>query len=122
MVRMPLFPGYLFVRGVMEKERYIDILKVRGIVKVLEDGWTRLTPIPEDEISALQQIVDADVPVFPHPHLKQGDRVRVIAEPLAGLEGIFVQDKSSKGRLVVSVDLLGRSVAVELDVTDVEAA
>jgi transcription antitermination factor NusG len=120
-VRTPMFPGYLFVRDTMDKERYIDILKVRGIVRVLEDGWTRLTPVPDDAISALKTIVAADIPVFPCAHLQHGDRVRVIAEPLAGLEGIFVQDKSSKGRLVVSVDLLGRSVAVEVDVTAVEA-
>ena len=119
-VRTPMFPGYLFVREAMDKDRYVDILKVRGIVRVLEDGWTRLTPVPDDEIAALQKIAEAEVPVFPHAHLKHGDRVRVIAKPLAGLEGIFIRDNASRGRLIVSVDLLGRSVAIEVDVTAVE--
>jgi transcription termination/antitermination protein NusG len=118
--RTPMFPGYLFVRDAMEKQRYIDILKVRGIVRVLEAGWTRLTPVPDEDIDAIQRIVQAEVPVFPHAHLQHGDRVRVIDGPLSELEGIFVQDKFSKGRLVVSVNLLGRSVAVEVDIDDVE--
>ena len=119
-VRSPMFPGYLFVRDTMDKHRYIDILKVRGIVRVLEDGWTRLTPVPDEEIAALQKIVEAEVPVFAHAHLNYGDRVRVLAGPLTGLEGIFLRDNSSRGRLIVSVDLLGRSVAIEVDVTAVE--
>ena len=65
-VRTPMFPGYLFVRDAMDKHRYIDILKVRGIVRVLETGG-RDDPVPDDEITALQRIVEADVPVFPTP-------------------------------------------------------
>ena len=120
-VRAPMFPGYLFVRDAMDKERYIDLLKVRGIVRVLEAGWSRLTPIPDEDIDAIQRIVQAGVPVFPHAHLHHGDRVRVLEGPLEGLEGIFVQDKPSRGRLVVSVNMLGRSVAVEVDGAGVEA-
>jgi len=119
LIRVPMFPGYLFVRDEMGKESYIEILKSRGVVRILEDGWTRLTPVPDSEIDAIRQVVDAEVPVFAHEHLAQGDRVEVIEGPLTGLEGLFVQDKLSKGRFVVSVDLLGRSVAVEVDCTTV---
>jgi transcription antitermination factor NusG len=90
-------------------------------VRVLEDGWTRLTPVPDAEIDAIQQVVAADVPVFAHEHLSQGDRVEVTEGPLSGLEGLFVQDKPTKGRLVLNVDLLGRSVAVEVDCTAVRS-
>jgi transcription termination/antitermination protein NusG len=120
-VRMPMFPGYLFVREALDKDRYIDMLKVRGVVRVLEDGWSRLTPVPTEEIDAIQQIVQADVHVSPHAHLQQGDRVRVLEGPLTGVEGIFVQDKPLRGRLVVSLNMLGRSVAVDLESTAVEA-
>jgi transcriptional antiterminator NusG len=120
-IRMPLFPGYLFVRETLHKARYLDLLKVSGVVRVLEDGWSRLTPVPDDEIEAIQQIVSADVMVFPHAHLRRGQHVRVLDGPLAGLEGMFVHDKPSKGRLVVSVNMLGRSIAVEMDGADVEA-
>jgi transcription antitermination factor NusG len=119
LIRVPMFPGYLFVRDEMGKESYIEILKSRGVVRILEDGWTRLTPVPDSEIDAIRQVVKAEVPVFAHEHLAHGDRVEVIEGPLTGLEGLFVEDKLSKGRLVVSVDLLGRSVAVEVDCTTV---
>jgi transcription antitermination factor NusG len=115
LIRVPMFPGYLFVRDAMDKHSYIEILKSRGVVRILEDGWTRLTPVADCEIDAIRQVVDAEVPVFAHEHLVHGDCVEVTEGPLRGLEGFFVHDKLSKGRLVVSVDLLGRSVAVEVD-------
>jgi transcription termination/antitermination protein NusG len=121
LIRVPMFPGYLFVRDSMEKRSYIEILKARGVVRILEDGWTRLTPIPDDEIDAIQRVVQADVPVLAHANLAQGDKVEVIDGPLTGLRGVFVQDRPTKGRLVVTVDLLGRGVAIEVDCTAVRA-
>jgi transcription antitermination factor NusG len=112
--RTPMFPGYLFVRDAMNKTRYLDLLKARGIVRVLEAGWSRLTPVPDEDIDAIQRIVQAAVPVYPHPYLRHGDRVRVFEGPLTGLEGIFVEGRAPKGRLVVSMNMLGRSVAVEV--------
>lgn len=121
LIRVPMFPGYLFVHDEMDKRSYIEILKARGVVRVLEDGWSRLTPVPDAEIDAIQQVVNAEVPVFAHESLSQGDRVEVIEGPLCGLEGIFVQDKTTKGRLVLNVELLGRSVAVEVECTAVRS-
>jgi len=118
-VRVPMFPGYLFVRDAMEKSAYVEILKARGAVRILEDGWTRLTPIPDAEIDAVQRLAAADLPIAAHPHLREGDRVRVEEGPLAGVEGVFVLDKPNRGRLVLSIGLLGRSVAVEVDDTHV---
>lgn len=115
LVPTPMFPGYLFVRDAMDKTRYIEMLKVRGIVRVLEDGWTRLTPIDDGDIEAIRKVMEADVTVLPHPYLRHGERVRVVEGPLSGVEGIFVHDRQQKGRLVLSVDLLGRSVSVEVD-------
>jgi transcription antitermination factor NusG len=119
-IRTPMFPGYLFVRATLDKHRYIDLLKIQGVVRVLEDGWTRLTPVPDAEIDAIEQIAASGMVVFPCAHLRGGERVRVLAGPLAGVEGLFVHDRPSKGRLVVSVDMLGRSIAVEMDASDVE--
>jgi transcriptional antiterminator NusG len=121
LIRVPMFPGYLFVHDTMDKKSYIEILKSRGVVRILEHGWTRLTPVPDEDIEAIQQIVGADVPVFPHANLAQGARVTVTEGPLAGLEGIFIQGKATKGRLVINVELLGRSVGVEVDGTAVKA-
>lgn len=118
-ISAPMFPGYLFVKDAMTKTRYVELLKVRGIVRVLADGWTRLTPVPEGEVEAIRRIADAGLPVFPHPLRRCGERVRVIEGPLCGVEGLFVQDSQQKGRLVVTVDLLGRSVAVDVGAEDV---
>ena len=120
-VRLPMFPGYLLLRYPIEKRSYIEILKARGVVRILEGGWTRLTPIPDHEVEAIQRVVEAGVPVFPYPYFREGDRARVTQGALSGLEGIFIKDKSRKGRLVLSIDLLGRSVAVEVDGADVTA-
>ena len=114
-----MFPGYLFVRDAMTKTRYVEMLSVRGIVRVLEDGWMRLTPIPDADINAIQRIVESGVAVFPYPLLHRGDRVRVVEGPLSGVEGIFIKASQQKGCLVVTVDLLGRSVAVEIGGEDV---
>jgi transcription antitermination factor NusG len=116
----PIFPGYLFVHDTMDKQRYIDVLQVRGIVRVLEDGWTRLTPIPDAEIDAIQRIVDAGVPLVPYPLPQHGDTMRVVNGPLCGVAGRFLHEGQRRGRLVVSVHLLGRSVAVDMDMEDVE--
>lgn len=121
LIRVPMFPGYLFVRDEMDKRSYVEILKARGVVRILEDGWTRLTPVPDAVIDSLQQVVAAEVPVFANEHLVQGDRVEVTEGPLTGLEGSFVQDKPTKGRLVLNVELLGRSVTVEVDCTAVRS-
>jgi transcription antitermination factor NusG len=121
LIRVPMFPGYLFVHDGMDKQSYVEILKARGVVRILEDGWTRLTPVPDADIDAIQQVVASEVPVFVHDHLAHGDRVEVTEGPLSGLEGLFLQDKPSKGRFVLNVDLLGRSVAVEVDCTAVRS-
>lgn len=120
LIRTPMFPGYLFVRDNMDRQRYLTALQVRGIVRILEQGWDKLTPVPDDEIDAIQRLAHADVPVLPCAHLRQGDRVRVREGALMGLEGFFVQDKPTKGRLVVSVTMLGRSVAVDVECTSIE--
>jgi transcription antitermination factor NusG len=121
-VEVPLFPGYLFVQQPIDKAAYIEILKVRGVVRVLGDGWDRLAPIDFSEIEAIQRLVRAGQPMFPHMYLRAGDRVRITAGPLRGVEGFFVRDQLDKGLLVVSVTLLQRSVAVKVDCTIVEAA
>jgi transcriptional antiterminator NusG len=112
---VPMFPGYLFIHHGMEKKSYIEILNARGVVRVLDGGWNRLTPIADVEMEGIQRVVKAGVPVSPHAYFNRGDRVRVFDGPLTGLEGIFVRDKPNKGRLVVSINLLQTSVAVEVD-------
>jgi transcriptional antiterminator NusG len=119
-IAQPMFPGYVFVRHAIDKCRYVEMLKARGVVRVLGDRWDCPASVPDDEIAAIRQVVAAGVPVLPHQFLTEGQRVRISDGPLAGLEGILIATKPQKGLLVVSVDLLQRSVAVEVESTQVQ--
>jgi len=118
-VPQPMFSGYVFVRHVVDKQSYIEMLKARGVVKVLGDRWDCPAPVPDDEIETIRRVAAADVPVFPYPFLKEGQQVRIIDGALEGLEGILIATKPQKGLLVVSVGILQRSVAVDMESTQV---
>ena len=122
LTRTPMFPGYLFLRHAMDKRSYLEVRKVRGLVRVLGERWDRLPTVADNEIDAIQRIADARIPALPHPYLRDGQRVRIRRGPLADVEGILLGTKPTKGLLVVSVDLLRRSVAVEVDCTSVTPA
>ena len=122
LIRVPLFPGYVFLHGAMDKGSYVEVLKARGLVQVLGERWDRLATIPDGEIDAIQRIVGARVPTLPYPYLREGQRVRITQGPLADVEGILVRTKPNQGLLVVSVDLLQRSVAVQVHCTSVTPA
>lgn len=121
-VDTPLFPGYLFVHHPMDKHSHVEIIKARGVVRVLGERWDRLETIDNDVMAGVQKISHAGATVRPHPHLSSGERVRVTGGPFQGLHGIFVRERSTKGLFVLSIDLLQRSVAVEVDCSLVEAA
>src|SRR5437867_1515887 len=120
LIARPLFPGYLFIHHpLIEKTTHIDILKTRGVVRMLGERWDRLTPVDDVEIEALQRVITANLTLLPHPYLREGQRVRIDAGPLAGLEGIYVRSRPNRGLLVLSVNLVHQSVAVEVDCTTV---
>jgi transcriptional antiterminator NusG len=121
-ISVPMFPSYLFLHHIMDKIGFIDVSKARGLVRVLGERWDRLSPVPESEIDAIQRVLRAELPVAPHPYLREGQRVRITHGPLSGVEGILVQSRLNKGLLVLSIDLLRRSVAVEVDATTVAIA
>jgi transcription antitermination factor NusG len=107
---LPLFPCYLFVRTVVDQK--LDILKTPGIFHIVEsDG--KACAIPDEEIAALQRLV-LNESVQPHAFLNTGDRVRIVKGALSGIEGILVRVKNQH-RVVVSIELLRKSVAVEID-------
>src|SRR5271154_5195386 len=110
-VDAPLFPGYLFCR--FNPQDRLPILKTPGVIQIV--GFkTGPAVVDEAEIRSIQTLVAAGVPHQPWPFLAAGDRVRIESGPLLGLEGILIDVKRSH-RLVLSVTLLQRSVAVEID-------
>lgn len=110
-IQAPLFPGYLFCR--FNQHDRLPILKTPGVIQIV--GFNRVpAAVEESEISALQTLMAAGVPNRPCPFLEIGDKVRIESGPLRGLEGILL-DLKGHHRLVLSVTLLQRSVAVEID-------
>ena len=77
-------------------------------------------PVPEIQIESIRMILNGKAAVSPYPYLKEGQRVRVVYGPLRGCEGFLLKIKEEKERLVISVDLLQRSVSVEIEGASVE--
>jgi len=118
MLMLPLFPGYVFVRGGLS--RRLQVVTTPGVHMILFHG-EQVAIIPEVEIQAIRSAVEGPFRVEPHPFLKCGERVRVVRGSLEGVEGILVRKKNLY-RLVLSVDMMAKSVAVEIDATDVQPA
>ena len=110
-IQMSLFPGYVFCR--FDLQQRFPILTTPGVVSVVGIGKCPI-PIDDAEIAAIQAAVRSGLPSRPWPFLQTGQRVRVEYGPLCGLEGILLHVKGQR-RLVLSVTLLQRSVAVEVD-------
>jgi transcription antitermination factor NusG len=117
-----MFPGYLFLNHVMDKNSYVDISKAQGLVRVLGDSWDTLADVPDGEIAVIQRIQHTGVTAVSHPYGQVGERVRIAHGLLEGVEGILVRTRPEKGLVVVSVNLLQRSVAVEVDYAHVAPA
>ena len=111
LVQLPLFPGYLFVRTSLTHKR--QVVSTDGVVCMVSFQGAP-APIPDEEIEAVREICLTKLPCDPYPYLTEGRWVRVVRGPLAGLSGILVR-KKGKHRLVVSIDILQQSVAVEID-------
>ena len=107
----PLFPGYVFCQ--FEAQNRLPVLVTPGVISVVGRGKTPL-PVEEAEISALQAIAASGLQAEPWPFLEIGQKVRIESDPLQGLEGILISFKGNH-RIVLSVSLLRRSVALEVD-------
>ena len=121
-IQVPLFSGYVFLNETVDKNTYIEVIKARGVVRILGQRWDALSAIPDREIESLKQVLDAGLAVMPHSYLREGQRVRITTGPLKGVEGVLLENDLQKGILVLSVNLLQRSVAVKVDCTWVTAA
>jgi transcription elongation factor/antiterminator RfaH len=110
-VEQPLFPGYVFCRFEYSQRR--PIVVTPGVLQVVGCGRTPM-PVEQREIEAIQFAIASEVPTQPWPYLAIGERVRIHTGKLSGLEGILVNFKGNH-RVVLSVSLLQRSVALEVD-------
>ena len=115
---LPLFAGYLFCRMSLEEKR-LPVLTTPGVRRIMGIGKVPI-PVPDGEIDAVRVIVASGLAAQPWPFVRVGDRVRIKSGALDGVEGLLIASKKHH-RLVVSVELLQRSVAVDIDQAWVDA-
>jgi transcription antitermination factor NusG len=108
---VPLFPGYLFCR--MNAHNRLPVLMTPGVIQIVGRGKTPV-PVDEQEIAAIQRVGKSGLPIMPWPYLQVGHVAQIEEGPLRGMSGIVIKIKSWM-KLVLSVNLLQRSVAVEID-------
>jgi len=115
-LELPLFPGYVFVRIAVGAR--LRVLEVPGVVRLV--GFNgQPYPLSDGEIESLRKGIMNGSRIEPHPYLSVGSRVRIKSGPLAGVEGNLVRKKNTF-RVVLSLDLIARSAAVEVDSADIE--
>ncbi|MGB7293156.1 MAG: UpxY family transcription antiterminator [Thermodesulfobacteriota bacterium] len=117
-IQLPLFPGYLFVR--MEPDDRFNVLNTRGVVRILGNKGNPM-PVPVEEIEATKTLLESGLRYEPFSYLTEGKEVVVIRGPLEGVGGRILQVRGAT-RLIISVNLIQRSVSVEVDVSDIELA
>ena len=114
-LHLPLFPGYVFVRIALKNR--LDVLRLPGVVQLVTFQG-KPAQLPEHDIEALQRGAQGSM-LQPHPYLKVGRRVRVRSGAMTGIEGILLRKKESF-RVVVAIELIKHSVALEVDAADIE--
>ncbi len=112
LIKRPLFPNYLFVELNEIQENWVRVFRTPGLTKVCGNG--RPTPIPNDDIESIRIFVKSDRNIYPLAYLQVGSKVQVISGPLAGAIGVLVKEDHRRRRLVVSLELMGQSVAASL--------
>jgi len=118
MIRVPLFPGYVFVRTDLNPYEHVEILKTTGAVRLI--GSTRgPVPITDATIDSLKIMVATDEEVITGTRFKKGDRVMVVRGPFAGVTGVFSRYRGD-GRVIVNIEALGQFAAVNVQADDVE--
>lgn len=110
-IEAPLFPGYVFCRFDIQKR--LPVLTTPGVVGIVGIG-KHPAPIPDEEIARIQRIAASGLAAHPWPFLRVGERILIDRGPLAGMEGILLRIKR-EWRLVASIELLQRSIAVEVE-------
>jgi len=115
-LQMPLFPGYVFVR--LDLRDRLRALQLPSVARLVSFNGAPAA-LPEAEIEALKAGLECGVQAVPHPYLKAGRRVRITRGPLEGLEGIVIR-KKNRLRFVISLDLIQRSIQLEIDASSVE--
>lgn len=117
-LELALFPGYVFVH--MPLSNKLKVLEVPGVVRLVSFNG-QPAALPTEEIEALRSRLSGNAKIEPHPYLRVGKKVRARSGPFEGLEGVILRRKD-RCRLIFSIDLIQRSLSIEVDEADLEAA
>jgi transcription antitermination factor NusG len=117
-ISVPLFPGYLFVQIPRTVQFQLAVRKVPGVVNFVGNQNGPL-PVSASELESVRAIISRGRGCCPYPFLRGGDRVRVVRGALCGIEGTFIR-QGSRSKLIISVEMIQRSVSVEVRASDVE--
>jgi transcription antitermination factor NusG len=110
-LELPLFPGYIFCRFCIQSR--MAVLSISSVTSIVGFG-NRPAEVPEEEIDGVKAMIASGLPVGPWPYVKVGQTVLIDRGPLAGLTGVLIREKDA-WRVVLTVEMLRRSVAVEID-------
>ncbi|MBW2248730.1 MAG: UpxY family transcription antiterminator [Deltaproteobacteria bacterium] len=118
MIRVPLFPGYLFVKSDLNPYKHLEIVKTVGAVRLIgnKDGPI---PVPSETIKSLEIMIGGNNTVITGSRFKKGDRVVVVYGPFTGVTGTFVRYRG-KGRVIVNIEALGQFAGAEVSEEDIE--
>jgi transcription antitermination factor NusG len=116
-----IFPGYLFVHVSPQPEALLTVLKTRGAINLLSTQPGYPTPVPPEEIASLKLLIESGAEYDVFPSLKEGGRVRVRRGPLSGAEGTLTK-KNDQYLFLITIELLGRSIGVNIAADELEAA
>jgi transcription antitermination factor NusG len=111
---VPLLPGYVFVHSDLNPYHYWDIIKTYGVVRIVGNQKEPI-PVKDEEIASLQILHGTDHTVQNHTYMKKGDRIMIMEGPLKGLTGFYLRHKGASDKVVVSIELLQRSLSVEIE-------
>ena len=115
-IEWPLLPGYCFVRFAVSVK--LKVVQAAGVVEIIGSAAGRPEAIPDDEIIALQRVMQSGVACEGHPALKEGMVVEIIRGPLIGVRGTLLK-KDNRSRILVAVNLIGQGAAIDIEAHDI---
>ncbi len=119
MILVPILPGYVFVHSDLNLNQYWDIIKTYGVVRILGIQGKPVS-VKDEEIESLKTLHGTDRTVRNQAYMKEGDRVMIMEGPLKGLTGFYLRHKGKVDKVVISIELLQRSLVVEVEDLTVE--
>ena len=121
-IQLPMFPGYVFVQiDQADNQSRLDILKTAGVVRILGTTLGNVpVPVPDEKIEAIRRLVESKVEIQHFRYPRVGERARILDGPFKEIEGLVVKADPRKDLFVITIEILQRAVAIEMQGFQVE--